>query len=138
MIESAITQARITHSGTRFFQFTSLKLQKGTFDTMVMPANTAIAQATAPSQVDSSGSKPKSVSTQTSPAITAAPEGLGRPWKQRLSTTVVLALQPARRIPRPAQLVKAPIQPSAVTSFSPQAEATRPGAAPNPTMSARE
>jgi hypothetical protein len=39
-----ITQARITHSGTRRFQFTSLKLQKATFDTMVTPANTATTQ----------------------------------------------------------------------------------------------
>src|SRR5258706_12861707 len=120
MIESAITQARITHSGTRFFQFTSLKLQKGTFDTMVMPANTAIAQATAPSQVDSSGSKPKSVSTQTSPAITAAPEGLGKPWKQRLPPTGRLALKRARRIPVPAQYMKAPVQPSVLLAFDAQ------------------
>src|SRR3954467_5465227 len=103
MMESAITAARITHRGTRFFQFTSLKLQKGTFDTMVMPAKTATAQASAVIQNESSGSKPKSVSTQTRPTITAAPEGLGKPWKQRLSTTEMLALKRARRIPVPAQ-----------------------------------
>ena len=77
--EKPMTTARITHSGTRFFQLTSLKLQNGTLDTMVMPANTATAQASAASQKYSSGSKPKSVSTQTRPVITAAPEGLGRP-----------------------------------------------------------
>ena len=48
--EMAITHARITHSGTRFFQFTSLKLQKGTFDTMVTPVNTATTQVSAMSQ----------------------------------------------------------------------------------------
>src|SRR5436190_15075338 len=80
-IDRPMTQARITQSGTRFFQFTSLKLQNGTFDTMVMPAKTAIAQTRPGSQTASSGSKPKSVSTQMRPAMTAAPEGLGRPWK---------------------------------------------------------
>jgi len=43
-MEMPMTRARITQSGTRFFQFTSLKLQNGTFDTMVTPANTATAQ----------------------------------------------------------------------------------------------
>src|SRR5574338_1645949 len=92
MIDSAITAARITHSGTRFFQFTSLKLQKGTLETMVMPAKTATAQASAPIQNESSGSKPKSVSTQTRPAITAAPEGLGRSLFNDTATTEMLAL----------------------------------------------
>ena len=43
-MEKPTTRARITHSGTRFFQFTSLKLQNGTFDTIVTPANTATPQ----------------------------------------------------------------------------------------------
>ena len=79
--EMATTAARITQSGTRFFQFNSLKLQNGTFDTMVKPANTATTQATHASQAYSRGLKPKSTSTQTKPASTAAPDGLGRPWK---------------------------------------------------------
>src|ERR1041385_8464846 len=99
MTERPITQARITQSGTRFFQFTSLKLQKGTFDTMVMPANTATAQVSAPSQADWSGPKSKSGSNQAGPANPAAPEGLGRPWKEPLSTTEMLALKRARRMP---------------------------------------
>src|SRR6185369_1767513 len=99
--EIAITHTRITQSGTRFFQFTSLKLQKGTFETMVTPANTATTQARIASQPV--GMKPKSTSTHTRPVITAAPDGLGRPWKYRLSTTVLLALKRARRMPAPAQ-----------------------------------
>src|SRR5258708_16282121 len=97
-----MTQARITQSGTRFFQFTSLKLQKGTLETIVMPAKTAIAQASPGSQTASSGSKPKSARTQIRPAITAAPDGLGRPWKERLSATGLVALKRGTRIPAPA------------------------------------
>ena len=81
MMESATTQARITQSGTRFLQFTSLKLQKGTFDTMVTPANTATPQVSGASHACSRGTKPKSTSAQMKPTITAAPDGLGRPWK---------------------------------------------------------
>ena len=72
-MEMATTQARITHSGTRFFQFTSLKLQNGTLDTMVTPANTATPQVRYASHGWSRGEMlKKSTSTQMKPAITAA------------------------------------------------------------------
>src|ERR1043165_404523 len=99
--EIAITHTRITQSGTRFFQFTSLKLQNGTFETMVTPATPAPIHVRRASQPV--GVKPKSTSTQTRPVIPAAPDGLGRPWKERLSTSVMFALKRARRIPAPAQ-----------------------------------
>ena len=46
------------------------------------PFYTATAQVSGPSQAWSRGATlKKSTSTQMKPAITAAPEGLGRPWK---------------------------------------------------------
>src|ERR1041384_278685 len=89
--EIAITHTRITQSGTRFFQFTSLKLQNGTFETMVTPANPATIHVRMASQPV--GVKPKSTSTQTRPVITAAPDGLRRPWKQRLSNSGVVRVE---------------------------------------------
>src|ERR1051326_2717260 len=68
--EIAITHTRITQSGTRFFQFTSLKLQNGTFETMVTPANTATIHVRMASQPV--GVKPKSTSTQTRPVISVS------------------------------------------------------------------
>lgn len=39
----------------------------------------------------------KSIITQTSPAIRAAAAGLGKPWKNRLSTVAIFVLKRARR-----------------------------------------
>ena len=72
--------------------------------TIVRPANSVRPQVVQTSQGMSltPSRKPASSMIQIKPATSAAPAGLGRPWKKRLSTMPMLVLKRARRSAAPA------------------------------------
>src|SRR5690349_2268922 len=92
------TNTKMTRNGTLFLRLIDLKLQYLTLLTIVSPANTVTPHT---HHFKVTGSMPFSSIVHTSPATSAAADGLGRPVNQRLSATSSIVLKRARRSAAP-------------------------------------